>query len=309
MRRYIIVLTLLLTVLLQRPAAASRAHRAHAKDASRSLHAHAGSQSRHSRLRSTSIRGGHASRPHGARYRRASRLERLRARNTRSAAAIRIDPPNTQALIDPVPLTGFQIPAPLKGSHDSLVRQNVRAEADGLLRIEDDEALLALRKSKSLVALPLDETLRVDDRLPADRRYCREWTALFLSDLARVHYGRFNRPLQVNSAVRTVAFQRTLGRRNGNAAAADGDIASPHLTGATIDIAKKGLSIQEIGWMRAYLLPLETAGKLDVEEEFYQSCFHITVYKSYDPEIRNLEKNIAKHHGAANTTLLAARVR
>jgi hypothetical protein len=33
--------------------------------------------------------------------------------------------------------------------------------------------------------------------------------------------------------------------------------------------------------MRAYLLPLQTAGKIDVEEEFQQSCFHISVYRSY----------------------------
>ena len=35
--------------------------------------------------------------------------------------------------------------------------------------------------------------------------------------------------------------------------------------------------------MRSWLLPLETAGKIDVEEEFQQACFHITVYKSYVP--------------------------
>jgi hypothetical protein len=46
------------------------------------------------------------------------------------------------------------MPPAMKGSHDSLVRQNVRAEADGLLRIEDDDALLSLRESKSLVAVP-----------------------------------------------------------------------------------------------------------------------------------------------------------
>jgi hypothetical protein len=33
--------------------------------------------------------------------------------------------------------------------------------------------------------------------------------------------------------------------------------------------------------MRRWLLPLQPAGKIDVEEEFKQSCFHITVYKSY----------------------------
>jgi hypothetical protein len=40
--------------------------------------------------------------------------------------------------------------------------------------------------------------------------------------------------------VRTVEYQRRLRMINGNAAAADGDIASPHLTGGTIDIAKQG---------------------------------------------------------------------
>jgi hypothetical protein len=72
-------------------------------------------------------------------------------------------------------------------------------------------------------------------------------------------------------------------RNVGNAAAAEGDVVSPHLTGATIDIAKGGLGRQEIGWMRAWLLPLQLAGKIDVEEEFRQACFHITVYKSYEP--------------------------
>jgi len=58
---------------------------------------------------------------------------------------------------------------------------------------------------------------------------------------------------------------------------------SPHVTGATIDLAKLGLSRQQLGWLRRWLLPLQQAAKLDVEEEFHQSCFHITVYKSYLP--------------------------
>ena len=143
--------------------------------------------------------------------------------------------------------------------------------------------------------------LVVDERLPANRRYCRAWTAQFLSDLSRVHYGRFHRALQVNSAVRTVEYQRHLERVNGNAAPAEGDDASPHLTGATIDIAKKGLSMEEVGWMRAYLAPLQAAGKIDVEEEFYQACFHITVYRSYRPEARVVETKAKgnAHHPVA----------
>ena len=81
--------------------------------------------------------------------------------------------------------------------------------------------------------------------------------------------------------MRTVEYQKRLERTNGNAAPAEGDLVSPHLTGATVDIAKKGLSRAEIAWMRRRLLGLEAEGKIDVEEEFKQACFHITVYKSY----------------------------
>jgi hypothetical protein len=70
-------------------------------------------------------------------------------------------------------------------------------------------------------------------------------------------------------------------RRNGNAAAAQGDVVSPHLTGGTIDIAKSGMSRKEITWMRNHLLSMQVEGTIDVEEEFRQPCFHITVYKSY----------------------------
>jgi hypothetical protein len=36
-----------------------------------------------------------------------------------------------------------------------------------------------------------------------------------------------------------------------------------------------------MAWMRSQLLGLQNAGKIDVEEEFEQACFHITVYKNY----------------------------
>jgi len=205
--------------------------------------------------------------------------------------------------IPPEPLINMHL-APLAGTHESLVRQNERTEADGLTRIEDDAQLNDLRREKALVAVPVNASLRINEGLPTNRRYCRPWTAKFLADLSRAHFVHFHRPLQVNSAVRTVEYQRHLMEVNGNAAPADGDIASPHLTGATIDIAKKGLSADEIAWMRGYLYPLQMAGKLDVEEEFYQSCFHITVYKSYAPP--EPPKTPVRHSSAE---LLAERLR
>ncbi len=175
------------------------------------------------------------------------------------------------------------MPAPLRGSLASLERQNEKLEAEGLERIVDESDLEARIAEGMLVSVPVSSTLTINADLPADRRYCRPWTARFLVDLARDHSAAFHRPLEVSSAVRTVAYQRRLMETNGNAAPAEGDIVSPHLTGATVDIAKKGMSRREIGWMRRQLLALEDAGKIDVEEEFHQACFHITVYKTYAP--------------------------
>ena len=175
------------------------------------------------------------------------------------------------------------MPPPMRGSLASLQRQNEKAEADGLERIDDEDDLSDRIAHKFLVPVPVSAALAINGNLPASHRYCRPWTARFLDDLARAHAAQFHSSLEVSSAVRTVAYQKRLIAVNGNAAAAEGDIVSPHVTGATIDIAKSGLTRQEIGWMRAWLLPLQDAGKIDVEEEFQQACFHITVYKSYVP--------------------------
>jgi Family of unknown function (DUF5715) len=198
------------------------------------------------------------------------------------------------------------VPPPLKGSHEILVRQNVVADRDGLDRIQDDNDLIRMREQHLLVGLPVSRALEVDDRLPANRRYSRPWTAQFLATLARAHYARFHTSLQVNSAVRTVEFQQHLMRINGNAAPAEGETASPHLTGQAIDIAKHGLSLTEIAWLRGYLLPLIQQGRIDVEEEFQQACFHISVYKKYTPSTNMPRRSIATSHHNGTSTLAAA---
>jgi len=223
-------------------------------------------------------------------------------------AAIATQPIGTHATIAPVRRVRF-VP-PLRGSLESLVRQNQRDEAEGLTRIEDDTQLSQMEATREIVRVPASSALRINPDLPANRRYCRPWTARFLADLARTHFARFHRALQVNSAVRTVEFQRSLMAVNGNAAPADGDIASPHLTGAAVDVGKKGMSLSELSWMRAWLLPLQNTGKIDVEEEFYQSCFHITVYRSYapPPQPRPAPPRLTARRRHSTTTLLATRV-
>ena len=186
----------------------------------------------------------------------------------------------------------------LRGTRDSLVRQNARSEEENLERIEDDADLHDRIARGLLVRVPESAGLTVNPALPDDRRYCRPWTADFLTDLARAHQSQFHTPLMVSSAVRTVEYQKQLMRINGNAADAEGDIVSPHLTGATIDIAKSGLSRSEIYWMRNQLLGYQNAGVIDVEEEFHQRCFHITVYRNYDSGSRPARSHQAAGVGA-----------
>ncbi|MEZ2347263.1 DUF5715 family protein [Terriglobus sp. RCC_193] len=187
--------------------------------------------------------------------------------------AVKVDLYDTRGRIKMLPA--------MKGSHEILVHQNQMAVADGLDRIEDDDQLQQMRHYKLLVSLPNNESIMVNDTMPANRRYARPWTVRFLNDLARAHYARFHTPLVITSAVRTVEFQKHLVRINGNAAPPTGDVASPHLYGQAIDLGKRGMSMTEIAWMRAYLTPVEVAGKVDVEEEFQQACFHISVYRRY----------------------------
>jgi Family of unknown function (DUF5715) len=171
--------------------------------------------------------------------------------------------------------------SPVHGTRDSLVRQNERINQENLERIQDDDQLAGLIDSEDLVRLPETRELGVAQNLPVLRRYCRPWTRDFAEDFAAAHFDKFRRGFEITSAVRTVEFQHKLIRHNHNAAAEVGDLASPHLSGATIDIAKRGLTRKEIQWARQYLLEMQNKGLLDVEEEFRQSVFHITVYRQY----------------------------
>ncbi len=174
---------------------------------------------------------------------------------------------------------------PLRGSREILEHQNQMADAEGLNRIADDAELRQMRADHMLVEFPESTALRLNPEMESDRRCARPWTVMFAANIARAYYARFHQPLQVNSAVRTVAYQLRLRRVNGNAAGIEGDLASPHLTGEAMDFGKHGMTRTEVAWMRLYLRPLIQQGKLDVEEEFHQACFHISVYRTYAPNL------------------------
>ena len=179
------------------------------------------------------------------------------------------------------------VPPALKGTREILVHQNQMADNEGLTRIQDDTDLNRMRASHLLVSFPDIAALDVNEELPLNRRYARPWTVKFVTDIARAYYAQFHEPLHLNSAVRTVDYQLRLQRVNGNAAAVEGETASPHLTGQAVDFGKHGMNVAQIAWMRTYLLPLMQSGKVDVEEEFQQACFHVSVYGSYAPHRRS----------------------
>jgi hypothetical protein len=166
-------------------------------------------------------------------------------------------------------------------THESLLRQNEEIDPLGLPRLKNDRELNEQVKSGNLVALPVSEHLIVDKHLPANRRYCRPWTAQFLIDLSDAFYARFHEPVMVDSAVRTVEVQNKLRRWNGNAAPSEGETASSHLAGLTVDLARRRMSKEQAQFVEQWLMPLHTGGLVEVEEEYRQFCFHIMVSGDY----------------------------
>lgn len=166
-------------------------------------------------------------------------------------------------------------------SRDSLLRQNAAIDDLALPRIQDDDELEELKAREELVPIVASEYLRFDPRLDPARRYCRPWTRDFLQDLSAAFYQEFHGQIQVNSAVRTVKIQKKLRRRNRNAAPAEGEIASSHLAGVTVDLQRRGLSKTQIKWMQHYLLRLKAFGLVEPEEERRQWVFHVMVSDRY----------------------------
>ena len=102
----------------------------------------------------------------------------------------------------------------LRGSHDSLLRQNEEIDRLKLTRISDDQQLEELELSGELVSLHDSRSLQIAPNLELNRRFCRPWTRAFLEDLSQAFYAQFHQPIQVTSAVRTVDQQARLQRSN-----------------------------------------------------------------------------------------------
>lgn len=167
-------------------------------------------------------------------------------------------------------------------SHESLLLQNAEVDRLNLPRIQDETELEALKADGSLVEIVPSDALRIEPSLDPSRRYCRPWTLNFVNDLSQAYYNRFHQQIQLNSAVRTVKVQKKLRRHNRNAAPYEGETASSHLAGLTVDLQRRGLSKDQIRWMERYLFYMKSLALVEPEEERRHWCFHIMVSGRYD---------------------------
>jgi hypothetical protein len=169
----------------------------------------------------------------------------------------------------------------LKGSIDSMTRQNEEIDRLQLPRIADEEQLMELERTQELVPVMETQSLRWSEAIQANKRYARPWTNQFLQDMSEAYYKEFRTPLQVNSAVRTMEQQQKLRRHNRNAAPEIGELSSSHLAGTTVDLARRGLSKLQHAWIESYLKNLLDQGLVEAAEERRTWCFHVMVSNRY----------------------------
>jgi hypothetical protein len=184
----------------------------------------------------------------------------------------------------------------LRGSMDSMVRQNEEIDRLQLPRIADNDQLLELERTQELIPIQESRALRINPSLQADKKYCRPWCNQFLQDMSEAYFKEFHAPLQVNSAVRTMEQQQKLRRSNRNAAPEVGEHASSHLAGITVDLAKRGLTRAQHAWIETYLKNLRDQGLVEAAEERRQACFHVMVSDRYTEwrEANQLADKIAR---------------
>ena len=162
----------------------------------------------------------------------------------------------------------------LKPSHQSLLLQNQVINQMALQRFQNEKEVKDAVRRGVLVALPINDAVIIAPSLPSNRRYVLPMVNSFLVKLASEYYAEFHQSLMVDSAVRSRDVQRRLRRRNRSAAPVDGECASSHETGATVDLSRHMTKRQE-HWMDWWLTYYMLRNLVIVEKETH--CYHIFV--------------------------------
>ncbi len=175
----------------------------------------------------------------------------------------------------------------LRGGRAAMTRQNECADADDLTRLQDLGDLERFIAQGHLVPVGgarsyyLKGPGSLDPKNADAYRHARPWTKSFMDRELGTLRRKFGHKAKITSLVRTQDYQDRI-CKSGNRAATCGEEdweISTHLTGAAVDVSKRGMSRRALRWFRSRLRELQRQGKIHAIEE--RGAFHILVRKAY----------------------------
>jgi LysM repeat protein len=181
---------------------------------------------------------------------------------------------------------------PLTARPGRLAAENAAAAADGLSRMKSLKMVARFRRAGLVVPVAATTRTYYVTRVAPELRVTRPWTKRFILQLAAAFHELFDEPLRVSSLTRTVSAQHALRLTNTNAAPAHGLVQSTHLTGAAVDVSKRGLDATQVMWLRTVLDRLERRRLVYAAEEFREPHFHVFVRKRYLDYARRLSSPV-----------------
>lgn len=195
----------------------------------------------------------------------------------------------------------------LRGSHDSMVRQNEAAQVNHYAFVRDEQQIHDLIGRNELVEVRATRELAFKG---VSYAYARPVVREFVERLAHDYHEACDTPLVVTSLV------RPLSRQPRNASPL-----SVHPAGMAVDLHIPPLPACRI-WLEKHLLALEARGVIDVTRERRPPHFHVAVYpapyRTYLAALASATNGTAARgaagareagaeHGARAPSLLAAR--
>lgn len=191
---------------------------------------------------------------------------------------------------------GSSVPSALRGGEAAQKRANRGATDDDLSRLDDRAELERFIAKGWLVpiggtsAYYLDAIGGHDPGHEDLYRHARPWTKRFLDKELGAAHAKFGHQFKITSLVRTQWYQDRICRSGNGAAICGGEWweQSLHLTGATVDISKEGMSRKTLAWMRKRLVRLQSQGLVAAIEE--RGAFHVFVRKAYGKEAKKVKK-------------------
>lgn len=205
--------------------------------------------------------------------------------------------------VAPVHADAIEVPVSLRGSPESMVRQNDVARGLGLPFVETVGEMRALANSGQLVNLHGNENYEIADFVRNTE--ARPEMRTFIERLSAQYHAATGEKLVVTSLTRPTS------RQPGNS-----HELSVHPTGIAVDL-RVSQRAQSREWLEGTLLALEERGLLDITRERYPPHYHVAVfpeaYMAYVGELEETRLAAASEMGprsdAAGTDSAPAAVR